>query len=159
MSKELIERLRNTTYHNLDPYEAADRIEQLQRRIEYLELCCDEGERQLAASQAREQQLRDALDNHSGNYKLSKEECKRIDALLDAPSDTTALESLIAKAGEVMRERCVEACNEYDNRIEAMRDCEYQAELAGRQAGAMRSAAAIRALPGVTLDDLKGGAA
>lgn len=33
MSKELIERLRNTTYYRLDPYEAADRIEQLEAEV------------------------------------------------------------------------------------------------------------------------------
>ncbi len=50
---------------------------------------------------------------------------------LATPADTTALQSLLTKAGEVMRERCIEVI-----------DCE-----------------AIRALPAITLDDLKGGAA
>lgn len=129
------------------------------------EFFCAEDERdwlrqQLAASQAREQQLREALSllSERTGYPEKLGECPEKHILTEAislPSDTTALEAMIQKAGAVMRERCVEACHEYDNRIEAMRDCEYQAELAGRQAGAMRSATAIRALPGVKLDDLK----
>lgn len=43
-------------------------------------------------------------------------------------------------------EEAAKACEAYDERIEGMRDSEYQAELAGRQAGAMRCAAAIRRL-------------
>lgn len=43
-------------------------------------------------------------------------------------------------------ERCAEVCEEYVDRIEAKRDEEYQAEYAGRQAGATRCASAIRAL-------------
>ena len=43
------------------------------------------------------------------------------------------------------REACAGLCDAYADRIEQMRDAEYQAELAGRQAGAMRCATAIRA--------------
>lgn len=74
--------------------------------------------------------------------------------LLDAPSDTSALGAIVKKAGEVMRELAENACKAYDEKIETMRDNEYQAELAGRQAGAARCASAIRALPDVTLEDL-----
>ena len=47
---------------------------------------------------------------------------------------------------EALIERCAEVCEEYVDRIEAKRDEEYQAEYAGRQAGATRCAAAIREL-------------
>lgn len=43
-------------------------------------------------------------------------------------------------------ERCAVVCESYDDRLEALRDNDYQAELAGRQAGAARCAAAIRKL-------------
>ena len=56
--------------------------------------------------------------------------------LLDAPSDTSALEAIVKKAGEAMRERCAAyvARNLYTNQNDLD---------------------AIRALPGVTLEDLK----
>ena len=54
-------------------------------------------EKQLAASQAYAEQLREALENHSGNYKLSKAECKIINDLLDKPHDTSALNAYVAK--------------------------------------------------------------
>lgn len=149
MSKELIERLRNTTYHNLDPYEAADRIEQLEAEVERLSsmCCCDpefnlsmyaggasaEGlygtltmqmqgvfvkyvrEEQLAASQAREQQLREALvacvcamQDYQAGIGITElfdkgERLGRL-VLLSEKQDTTAFEAMIQKAGEVMRE-------------------------------------------------------
>ena len=53
--------------------------------------------KQLAASQAYAEQLREALENHSGNYKLSKAECKIINDLLDKPHDTSALDAYVAE--------------------------------------------------------------
>ena len=52
---------------------------------------------QLAESQAYAEQLREALENHSGNYKLSKAECKIINDLLDKPHDTSALDAYVAE--------------------------------------------------------------
>lgn len=49
---------------------------------------------------------------------------------------------------EALIERCAVVCEQYDEHIEAKRDAKYQAEYAGRQAGAMRCAAAIRELKG-----------
>jgi len=89
---------------------------------------------QLAAEQTKIVELREALENHSGNYKLSKEECTKINALLDAPSDTSALEAIVKKAGEVMRENCIIELNRLDY---------------------WYSARAIRTLPAVTMEDLK----
>ena len=43
-------------------------------------------------------------------------------------------------------EEAAKVCDEYENRLEGMRDSSYQAELAGRQMGAFRCAAAIRGL-------------
>lgn len=144
MSKKLIERLRNTTYYRLDPYEAADRIEQLQRRIEYLELCCDEGERQLAASQAREQQLRSALLIEALHWRTvtTKSEIKdEIETRF--PSETAALEAMIEKAGEVMRKRCAYSMEDYlDDPILSGHG---YANGAGEE---------IRALPAITLEDI-----
>lgn len=84
---------------------------------------------ELAASQAREEQLRDELfsvlvqDMSGDKARLKVEEFK---------SDTSALESLIARAGEVMRERFM--------RLRA-KGVLYPAD--------------IRALPDVKLEDLK----
>lgn len=64
---------------------------------------------------------------------------------LAQPTDTSALEAMIAKAGEVMRERAADACL----RIITMRwesDCPKEADDCND---------AIRALPGVTLEDLQ----
>lgn len=62
---------------------------------------------QLATSQAREVQLREALqtelDYQFDNY---REIAPWISKALALPQDTTALEAMIAKASEVMRERC-----------------------------------------------------
>ena len=70
----------------------------------------------LATSQAREVQLREAL---IGLYRLDEIEHQRYSGdgdvcsevqlareAIAAPSDTSALEAMIAKAGECMRERC-----------------------------------------------------
>lgn len=121
---------------------------------------------QLSASQAREQQLRDkvselinATPGHAGQcsglkcrepycYSCNDEDeadkylqqiwdlCHSARELLKQ-SDTSTLESLIAKAGEVMRERCAVECETHYNFSNAL-------------------AAAIRVLPAVTLDEVKG---
>ena len=162
MSKELIERLskHRPGKGDLDD-EAADRIKQLLRRIEYLELCCDEGERQLAASQAREQQLREALvacvcamQDYQAGIGITElfdkgERLGRL-VLLSEKQDTTAFEAMIQKAGEVMRERAAKGAEK-----EAV-----QIVVDGREERAYNNAVAdcanaIRALPGVTLEDLK----
>lgn len=57
--------------------------------------------------------------------------------LLDAPSDTSALEAIVKKAGEVMRERSINVA--WNNEP----DCNGPIEME------------IHALPGVTLEDLK----
>ena len=59
---------------------------------------------QLAASQAYAEQLREALENHSGNYTLTKAECKVINDLLDQPTETSALDVYVAeKVKEAMK--------------------------------------------------------
>lgn len=55
------------------------------------------------------------------------------------------IEHLIALAKAEEREACAKVCDDYENRLEGMRDEDYQAELAGRQMGAHRCAKAIRA--------------
>ena len=54
--------------------------------------------------------------------------------------------SALRQHDEALIERCAAVCEEYVDRIEAKRDEKYQAEYAGRQAGATRCAAAIREL-------------
>lgn len=88
----------------------------------------------LAASQAREQQLRESIDR-IGITGLDARQMA--DDALSATSDTTALEALIAKASEVMQEQCAQRA-----------ECEsigYSSAIAN----------AIRALPTVKLEDLK----
>ena len=85
---------------------------------------------QLAASQAVNQQLLEKVHlaltvNYSREFADNR--AAILQEALALPQDTTALEAMIVKAGEVMRERCIEVI-----------DCE-----------------AIRALPGVTMEDLK----
>lgn len=84
---------------------------------------------EIAASQLREQRLRQKLENYKILCQDEDHYSHYLDALdaLALPADTSALEALIARAGEVMRERCIEVI-----------DCD-----------------AIRALSGVTLEDLK----
>lgn len=136
MSKDLIERLLashpewygdvNTIYK-----EAADRIKEL--------------EAENAALKASEQQLREALvdttdflEHHSNrldgiNGKHPNDVAEVAREALAQPSDTTVLEAMIVKAGEVMRERMLEMNGDWSAMI----------------------ASAIRALPAVTLNDLK----
>lgn len=103
----------------------------------------EELRKQLAASQAREQQLREALENARGalayckgggrdNPNLMESTCWHGLAAIDRVSrlaDTTALEVMIAKAGEVMRERC--------------------------ERESWLRAPVLRSIPSVTLEDLK----
>lgn len=94
---------------------------------------------QLAASQAREQQLRENVRLVCGPVMDAFTDGQRwndYQEIIDHPQDTSALEALIAKAGEVMRERCAVECETHYNFSNAL-------------------AAAIRALPGVTLEDIK----
>jgi hypothetical protein len=106
---------------------------------------------QLAASQAREQQYRDAIESYLAANDPSEFVCvcdfsvghlcgpcfahKQQTPLrksLAKPQDTSALQAIIAKAGEVMREWCAEKAF---------------------PRGILEDA--IRALPGVTLEDLQ----
>lgn len=91
----------------------------------------------LAAEQANNMRLRERLDyiRH-----LPIDQHYRINALayelIAEPSDTSALEAIVKKAGEVMREKCADASIDlYSERS---------------------TFEAIHALPAVTLDDLKG---
>jgi hypothetical protein len=115
------------------------------------------------ASQAREQQLLELLrllpetviaeqpewDASENNGIIWQLYLSRVcGEALALPQDTAALSAMIAKAGEVMRERCAVECE--------------QRQMAYATAGYERHAQAtaglsddIRALPGVTLKDLK----
>lgn len=96
---------------------AADEIESLRQ--------------QLATSQAREAQLREALqqeyDYQFINYE--GETAPWVAKALALLQDTTALEAMVTEAGEVMRERCE------------------------RESWLM--APVLRSIPGVTLEDLR----
>ena len=59
-----------------------------------------------------------------------------------------ALERFSDLVAAAEREACAKACEDYEEHIETLRDGEYQAELAGRQAGAARCAVAIHARGG-----------
>lgn len=111
-------------------------------------------EQQLAAEQAKNVGLRDfiaraqvssgvcccgePIDGHSSPMSCGHSPVDMWDhavgKLLDAPSDTSSLEAIVKKAGEVMRERVVETI------------------LASAHGFPMRE---IRILPAVTLEDLK----
>jgi len=103
----------------------------------------------LASSQAREQQLREALETckkkqiiyecrPAQNYKTYDSD--KVDAALAIPQDTSALQSMIAKAGEVMRGSCENHANYY-RRNSSVAQAIYEE---------------IRNLPAITLDDMKG---
>ena len=104
---------------------------------------------QLAAGQAREPQLREALENAAPQVAQNIDYwCGRDAYMTDAdylkikdaialPQDTSALEDLIAKAGEVMRQRSMRVAWNIEPDAN----------------GPIESG--IRALPGVTLDDIK----
>lgn len=139
--------------------EMKERIEQLEAEVEHLERTKAEWrntayqfDMKLAACQAREQQLLEVLyacedmfdiDVGSSNLhrKLTVLDIKKV---LATPPDTTALEAMIAKAGEVMREWCLEAG--------VMRN--YKGAIVSRLSADGRDNA-IRAIPTVTLNDLK----
>lgn len=100
-----------------------------------------------AASQLRERQLREALAvvNNAGDdewYPYTPEQAKKaISEALDTPTDTSALEAVVAKAGEVMRERCADTAEDYNGKR-------------GEHDGSA-IAHLIRAIPAVTLEDLR----
>ena len=113
--------------------------------------------KQLAAEQAKNVGLRDfiasaqvssgvcccgeAMDGHSSPMSCGHSPVDMWDhavgKLLDAPSDTSALEAIVKKAGEVMRERSINVA--WNNEP----DCNGPIEME------------IRTLPAVTLEDLK----
>jgi len=130
--EETIESLRQQLKDVTDHYHAALEAEQVRFQ-------------QLAASQAREQQLREVLDtlarlgngilygNSEGNWIAQR--------ALALPQDTTALSAIVAKAGEVATQKAMQAC----------------ADLGAKGIDYFSYASfitAIRALPGVTLEDL-----
>lgn len=115
---------------------------------------------QLAASQAREQQLREALtccvcamQDYQAGIGITElfdkgERLGRL-VLLSEKQDTTALEAMIQKAGDVMRERAAKGAEK-----EAV-----QIVVDGREERAYNNAVAdcanaIRALPAITLEDI-----
>lgn len=146
-------------------------IERLQFALQRSEMECVCAKREAAASQAMEQQLREALgfmydkwengtacyeepDEHEGfvgnAFTLDNDDENRILRLIPSclnenkiPQDTSALEAMIAKAGEVMRER-------------AARKVEVAFEIHPYPRW-HDITNAIRALPGVTLQDMTSG--
>lgn len=116
---------------------------------------------QLAASQAREVQLREALEDandfverHSNRWDgiNGKHPCTVVESSRQAlalPQDTTALSAMIAKAGEVMRGQCVDVIGPYGKTRYLS---SYEEGCEDTKAGIDTE---IRALPGVTLEDLK----
>ena len=120
---------------------------------------------QLAAAQAREQQYREALENCRLLAARHRKEEWAAHVLrfcgdagvIGSPirnTDTTALEAMIQKAGEVVKKQCVYAINTQKNPAQTS----YANGLVFDPANNMvdKCACAIRALPGVTLSDLKG---
>ncbi len=104
----------------------------------------NEAQKDLAASQAREQKLL----NHIA---LALEFCdmpafsiaENLANALALPQDTSALEAVVAKAGEMMRERCA---------VEAY---EWAMAYVVEDTAPVDNADAIRAIPAVTLEDLR----
>lgn len=133
--------------------EAADEIESLRQQLaekdaeiarlkaSWQSVAIEDMAKQLAASQAREVRLREAMEDMLSEWIYISVGWDRVQnktqEALAMPQDTSALEAMIAKAGEVMRERCV-----------GMMPDLTVADLAHVRR-------AIRALPGVTLEDLK----
>ena len=118
---------------------------------------------QLAAEQAKNMELRDLIahaqvssgvcccgepmDGHSSPMSCGHSPVDMWDhavgKLLDAPSDTAMLEAYVTKAGEKMRVNCIAAAGPEDS---------YQDDWIRAKIDACD---AIRALPAVTLEDLK----
>lgn len=130
-------------------------IERLKAQVFTLVRNEHEARQQLVESQALVTRLREALDavqqvaNRSegiagwhlnGGIASWDSILPEVDEALALPSDNTALREMIAKAGEVMRERCVAAMGADK----------------GPLCGTKYATDAIRALPGVTLEDLQG---
>lgn len=120
----------------LDLHGAADCIENLAAEVQHAEMESVCAKREAAASQTRERQLREALEL-MGRDKWHWEQIR--DKAIAIPQDTSALEALIAKAGEVMQERCAHEADPFEL----------------KNALATDIAKGIRALPGVTLEDLQ----
>lgn len=100
---------------------------------------------QLAASQSREQKLRAAINSMAGETTSHYDRLEIARKALSLPQDTSALEAMIQKAGEVMRARCA---------VEAY---EWAMAYVVEDTAPVGNADAIRALPSVTLEDLKNG--
>lgn len=105
-------------------------------------------QQKLAVCQLREQQLREALLTirryWNDDEQESHDRCNRAAEVLTLPQDTSALEAMCKRAGEVMREWCCELIAEIER------------QLRGHGAAtAAENANAIGALPAVTLKDLK----
>lgn len=110
----------------------------------------EELRQQLAASQAKVVLLRLCLQTCVDYGGMTGDEWvdEKAKQALAIPQDTSALEVMIAKAGEVMRERCVRESTE---RYAAYLKSGYE-----RQAQATSGLSeAIRTLPAVTLEDLQ----
>lgn len=103
--------------------------------------------KQLAAEQAKNVGLRELVEHFAlidlGRSLLPDDFglwVLRARKAIATPSDTAALEAIVKKAGEVMRERCAKDCELWES---------------GPVWGHTTAADSIRALPAVTLEDLK----
>ena len=111
----------------------------------------DEYQQQLVATQARVHRLLGVLAHcsapfvNSATVQIAK---WRVQEALAPTQDNAALEAMIAKAAEVMRERCVKACTDRSAETDADDFDEWDQSN-------YSCAEAIRALSGVTLEDLK----
>lgn len=100
---------------------------------------------ELAAEQATNMRLREALEHFFPDWRSYTPLNWRYKAVeaLSTPSDTSALEAYVTKAGEKMRVNCITAAGPEDS---------YQDDWIRAKADACD---AIRALPAVTLADIK----
>lgn len=105
---------------------------------------------QLAAYQLREQKLRAAINSMAGETTSHYDRLEIARKALSLPQDTSALESLIEKAGEVMRARCVAACGELETPSRKQTDV-----ARSWITGTLDSAEAVKAQPNIKLEDLK----
>lgn len=74
--------------------------------------------KQLAASQAREQQLRENVRVVCGPVMDAFTDGQRwndYQEIIDQPTDTAVLEAMIEKASELMRERCAVICENMEH--------------------------------------------